>query len=651
MTMPIYLVTISLGPVQSLIEAARRTRDLWCGSWLLSESARAAALKLHEQHPGCLIFPYLQNPDEDLMPQKTPKDDANIANVLRAQIDAETDGEIRALCEAAKRAAVDRLEGLCKDARGEVPELPLHEDLWKAQTRDILEYFAAWTLVPEGKYQEASKRLGGLLAARKATRDFEPAATGPNGLGYGIPKSSLDAGRESVIAVHRRDRGAPEYRRAVRKLGLARGEELDALGLAKRRAGQDVVEQFTAYPRIAADPWIRSLTPEQQRIVSDTYRPLVDCGLATGVKGNQNPNIGESIYAAMPFDAALLYDFRLANALNGNVPKDDDQQTLEDKKVLGLLDNVLRGIRDEPNKNGTPVGSPVPYAAILKADGDRMGTKLLPKATSADESRDISRCLHGFACAVREIVRDCNGHAVYSGGDDVLSLVPLDQAMKCARRLADSFKERMEGIAKRLGLPEKDWPTLSVGLGIGHLMEPLGNLRARAERAEKAAKGNALPQDEQRNALAIHLGIRSGAEYCWRAQWTKDEAFDDLQRFARAFQQRQVPSRVPYDLRAIAGRPARLDAWTKEQGREDPERIETVKQIRRSEVVRMLERARTEGGTKASPMDPRDPQIPSELQDLILKRAEHQPLDTLADSLIVARWLSARTASDLGEYA
>ena len=42
-----YLITLSLGPVQSLIEAARRTRDLWCGSWLLSEAARAAALVLH----------------------------------------------------------------------------------------------------------------------------------------------------------------------------------------------------------------------------------------------------------------------------------------------------------------------------------------------------------------------------------------------------------------------------------------------------------------------------------------------------------------------------------------------------------------------------------------------------------------------------
>ena len=67
-----FLITLSLGPVQSLIGAARRTRDLWCGSWLLSEAARAAAHALHNQQKNCLIFPRLKNPDKDLKPQKNP---------------------------------------------------------------------------------------------------------------------------------------------------------------------------------------------------------------------------------------------------------------------------------------------------------------------------------------------------------------------------------------------------------------------------------------------------------------------------------------------------------------------------------------------------------------------------------------------------
>ena len=41
-----YVVILSVGPVQSMIAAARKSRDLWSGSALLSELAKACALSL-----------------------------------------------------------------------------------------------------------------------------------------------------------------------------------------------------------------------------------------------------------------------------------------------------------------------------------------------------------------------------------------------------------------------------------------------------------------------------------------------------------------------------------------------------------------------------------------------------------------------------
>jgi len=38
-----YLLACSIGPIQGFIAAARRTRDFWFGSFLLSEISRAAA--------------------------------------------------------------------------------------------------------------------------------------------------------------------------------------------------------------------------------------------------------------------------------------------------------------------------------------------------------------------------------------------------------------------------------------------------------------------------------------------------------------------------------------------------------------------------------------------------------------------------------
>src|SRR5579875_906188 len=51
-----YLLYVSIGPVQPFIASARRTRDLWFGSYLLSELSRTVAHTLMK-HGGQLIFP------------------------------------------------------------------------------------------------------------------------------------------------------------------------------------------------------------------------------------------------------------------------------------------------------------------------------------------------------------------------------------------------------------------------------------------------------------------------------------------------------------------------------------------------------------------------------------------------------------------
>lgn len=626
--MATYLLTLSLGPVQSLIEAARRTRDLWCGSWLLSEAARAAALALHQA--GCtLIFPCPEDPDRDLQPQDAPQDEpkalANISNILRAQVDADPE-RVAALCAEAKDAARNRLAALCAEARDDVKELPFHLDLWETQRWDILETYAAWTTIEDGDYAGASKRLGGLLAARKATRDFLPAASEPDSRpGYGIPKSSLDGARESVIDLDRKGREGPRYRTALRKLGLGTGEQLDALGVAKRRAGDP--EQFTAYSRVAAEPWVRTLTEEQRQRLHTAYEPLVACELATRVRGNQGA------YRDLPYDGQLVYDFRLANALAARDATD------EDKTALRRLEQVLKAIHKEKGAQGRPLGKPVPYGVVLKADGDRMG-KLLSQAKEAADSRHISQALHAFASQVRGIVRQHWGHAIYSGGDDVLALVPLNRALECADALRRAFAGAMGDSAQALGLAASEWPTLSVGLGIGHVMEPLGSLRVRADAAERAAKGNERPPAKQRNALAIVLGIRSGAEIEWRAQWGDKAAFAALARFTQAYREAHLPSRVAYDLRDIGRRLAWLDDWIGEPGGDPEARLATAWGMRTSEVARMLDRARIDGGAGA---------VPKDLKVLIVERAGFESLGSLADALIIARWLSARTAAELGD--
>ena len=614
-----FLITVSLGPVQSLIGAARRTRDLWCGSWLLSEAARAAARVLHKRQPGCLIFPCPEKPDADLAPQDQPGDAANIANVLRAEMDLPDAAAARVLCEAAKHAAAARLTELGNSVLEQLGG-QVREEVWRAQIDDILEGFAAWVSISAhgGDYPQTSKQLGAVLAARKATRDFGAVLAARkatrdfrvcNALATeGLPKSSLDGGLETVLP-------KPVSVRVRRKLRLSTGEQLDALGVIKRLAGAS--DQFTAYARIAADPWIEHLSSTQQQRLREAYEPLVALDLATRTSGNKD------IYRSLPYDGSLLYGFRLDNALS------QMRGLPEESEALKNLRRCVAQISREKTETGKPMGLPVPYAAILKADGDRMGV-LLSRADSAERSRAISRVLHGFASKVREIVRRHRGHAIYAGGDDVLALVPLAQAQECASVLAAAFQTSLGEVADDIGIADASKrPTLSVGLGIGHIMEPLSALRDRAERAEKAAKGDDAESPCSRNALAILLGIRSGAELGWRTQWSDEKAFNALATFTDAYRKGLLPTRAAYDLRGIDLRLAWLrdDVSTRASG------------MREAEVRRMLDRARTPAG-KA---------IPNDMKDLIQQCAKAQPLQKLADTLIIARWLSARTAADIGE--
>ena len=487
---------------------------------------------------------------------------------------------------------------------------PVRDEVWRTQIDDLLEGFAAWVSIPHGDdgYAQASRRLGAALAARKATRDFR--ACKPLSV-EGLPKSSLDGAFETVLPKW------PANDRARRKLGLSEGEQLDALGVIKRLAGDS--EQFTAWSRVAAEPWIDQLGFDQQERLRTACDPLVALDLATRVTGNAG------IYGALPFDAQMLYPFRLDNALS----QASSDGLPEKKQALSELRRCIGQISRESASTGRPAGIPVPYAAILQADGDRMGA-LLSCAGSADQSRAISRALHGFASKVRDMVRTHRGHAIYAGGDDVLALVPLAQALGCARALAHAFAQSLREVAADMKIPAGERPTLSVGLGIGHVMEPLGALRERAGRAEKAAKGDGA--GAPRNALAIALGIRSGGELCWRARWDDASAFDALSRLTEAFGSDRLPSRVAYDLRSIDRHLTGL--------RDDDGPI--ARGMRAAEVGRMLERARLPGGHGA---------IPPDLKDLLRQQAEAPPLAKLADTLIIARWLSARTAGDLGERA
>jgi len=144
-----------------------------------------------------------------------------------------------------------------------------------------------------------------------------------------------------------------------------------------------------------------------------------------------------------------------------------------------------------------------------------------------------------------------NGCLVYAGGDDVLAFVPVDQCLDCSRTLHDEFADLLKDFTDGKGQA----PSLSVGIAIGHCIEPLEDLLEYGRQAEKAAK------NPDRDGLAVSLHTRGGAPVRVRAQWP--ESLDRrLAKWADMHRDELISDKTVFDLRQLA---ADYAAWPKTQ--------------------------------------------------------------------------------------
>jgi CRISPR-associated protein Cmr2 len=531
-----YLYVLSIGPVQDFIAAARRTRDLWFGSRLLSDISKAAAREISNSG-GKLIFPALDR--EELEISKRPdgfekRDDFNVANIILAElpeIDNPSD-----LDERARKASLDVWTGYAEGARVMAGDI-VRGDIWDEQVGDVVDFYSAWVPI-NGNYSDARNKLMRLLAGRKSIRDFIP------GKGRaGVPKSSLDGSRESVI---KKDKKIPSE--LALKMRLTNGEQLCAVGLTKRLGGPR--ESFPSVVRVAADPWIRGILSSD---ITEAINILNE--IANICKGNSNiaSGTGRKLYQKFPFDGQVLYPMRLARLMKplskNRKPGTSWVECLSksDRDDLTSIKSLVDKLQKDPRFG---FGEPDPYLAILVADGDRIG-KMISARKEQDEHRAFSKKLADFAGKAREIVEENNGCLVYSGGDDVLAFLPVDCCLKAAQELHECFGKLLKGFKDE----ENNEATISVGIAIGHSTEPLEDLLEYGRAAKRSAKKGSTIEDD-RNGLAVHLYTRSGGEPIRiREQWksTGEIGLDGrLIKWTSMHSNNELPGKAAYDLCELA---------------------------------------------------------------------------------------------------
>lgn len=568
--MPSYLLLIHVGPVQDFIATARRCRDLWYGSHLLSEASRVVAQALGSADGTTLIFPGRIDADAG--------GTVSVANKIQCRVDGVDPEGLRQRAEVARTAldnwmdalggdVFDRVDAALAEHRG-----LFHRDRAERHLEDLFEFY--WVGVPlpsDAEYASARKLGDRLLAARKNTRDWGAAGAEP----AGIPKSSLDGIRESVIDENAYRPDGPLSRRERRVvLGVSDKERLCGIGLIKRLGRSE--EEPTSAPVFHSSSHMasaaartaikRSLEAQAEwtrymRSLEDLLGGFPDMRIRAGGGAgarttweNRAPDgqIVEEVPFVLPLpeptmnaglDGALLYKERLGSLLDEAFENEPGDHGRVRKELEAMRRRTLAAAGVSPE--------PLPYYAMLIADGDRMGAAIdhLAEARGPEGQQkhaELSRSLdRDFSSRCFELVRGHGGSLLYAGGDDVMALLPAGTALACARALRDLFSSAMSGHFEGAELT----PTLSVGIALVHHLEPLSRVRILAREAEKAAKNGG------RNALAVLLKKRGGGPRLVVGSWDPRDGSQPLDRrltiWADLLRKGQLPTRLAGKLEAL----------------------------------------------------------------------------------------------------
>ncbi len=516
-----YLVAVSLGPVQVFIGAGRRSRDLWWGSQWLSGVTEVVAEHLSkgaQTLPGVELLQPL--PDrwrrgaragspaagEAARPERYV---AACPNKVLAEV-AGTEAQVRELLESARKTAcewfAERLEENARTLTSEgfqsfVDPDALKRQLAAVRSGDFVEFYAVWCRAEPGEsHEQWLGRARALLAASKNTRLFCDAGFSVDGR----PKSHLDPGRDSVFrdpqALQAQARRQFELWRM--RAGVRRGEQLDAIGLARRlalfskRSGTSLPRlPFPPLARVTADPWLRRVATSKHgfnclKQISDRLRRAAhedasswSSAILATPAWDEWDGPGSSLF---PFDASLLFD----GGLDALVTEFGVRRIGRSEVPWGTI-RALRGLLHRLHSG---FGVPSPYYALLMFDGDRLGSVLerLPRKGFQDAQKNLNR----FADRAAELLfsGEVRGCAFYVGGDEGLAYLPLDRLLTAIERLSNLYrKEVAEPLAQLL----PDLPTsLSIGVAVTHVKFDLRSVRRMAGQALDSAK-------EQRQAACL----------------------------------------------------------------------------------------------------------------------------------------------------
>lgn len=495
----------TLGPVQGFIAQARRTRDLWAGSFLLSYLTGQAMYRIIEAE-GKIIFPLVMEGEEitdDLLRAIASVCEKQVASeqprvgTLPNRFQAEIAGDFdprecaQAIQEKWDSIASRVWECFVAPVAGKGAG---SQAIWQRQVENF--WSINWVLGPDDNS----------LDRRKNWRSHVPAVEPGD-------KCTL-MGEMQEISGYIRSKNSKKQkhfweslRRMAGDMNIGEKERLCAISLIKRLFPL-IAEEVTGWPvptnypstsYIAALPWLLENLERNGQAAGEfllearqddelkgrTYMEKESGILAVEKAKQRHPGIA----GLAECDGNFFYEHTLAN--DNLWPKDTADKRRELVKRLKKF-----------------TGSPSSFYAILAVDGDRLGALL----QTANDKERVSRALARFAGKVPGLVDRQQGVLIYAGGDDVLALAPLRDALALALDLRREYKLafRNSGIDDYLA-------TVSTGLVYAHHHAPLkAVLKETHYLLDEVAK-----EQTGRDSLAVRVWNTGGPGLLWTAPWER----------------------------------------------------------------------------------------------------------------------------------
>lgn len=522
---------LTIGPVQTFVAQARRTRDFWAGSFILSFLS-SVAMSAVRQQSGEILFPvpddnYLKWLEGTAGPEDPCPVQGSVPNRFKAMRVAVAENfDPDQVVDAIQSAWQTLAELVWKADLAPVAADPVHREIWDRQIRNFWEI--SWCLTDDGK-------VSNLLDRRKNWRNHiladEPGV-----------KCSLMEGFQELSGAERPGAEVRSFWRRVRQedISLARDlreeEHLCAIAFVKRRFACYFDQFEMELPPVAGQPGKRLQGWQLPRNVpSVSYlaaAPWLTASIRAsagndqirGLLGSFLQNLGELDVAREAHTLRCIEEAcsgvgdasdRWARISGQYLFRPAVQQLLREAEKPGSLLQedagplrALEACLHSLEKAGMP--EPSPFFAVLLMDGDSLGAQM----SDPDKQQGISLALNAFTRKVPDIVRAHSGFLVYAGGDDVLALLPQPHALACAMALqkhyAGCFDEQ-----NRSGKGPAIVTSISGAIEFAHYKAPLTLILEDAHQLlDEVAK-----DQTGRNSLAVRVWKAGGLHAQWSAPW------------------------------------------------------------------------------------------------------------------------------------